>query len=871
MSGDTASLAAGISPYVSAAVDAYGGGVLAPGREDAADTTAGLGRRLLRRLFGSRDDTDPLPPALAELAADPADDDALAAVRLAVRRMLTADPALAADVSALLAAAPGVSQRVSATRDAYTAAGHQTIINVTGGPGQTYWPGTVPHAAALGTADGPVVVGDIPQEPPGFQPRPDLLDELDQPDPRASVVRAVTGMRGVGKTQLAAAYARSKLSARWRLVAWVSANDLSSLLAGLAAVADAVGLATAGHERAEADAGRAVRHWLETDGDRCLVVFDNVTDPDVLRPFVPAGGAARVLITSALRSAANLGLSVGVEVFTGEEAEAFLAGRTGLADPAGAAAIAAELGFLPLALAQAAAVIAGQYLSYGTYLERLRGLPVRDHLTRERGQPYPHGVAETVLLSLEAVRTGDRGRVCAGVMEIMAMLSAAGVRREVLYDAGQSASLGGGDEAGVPAPVVDAVLAELVERSLLTFSLDRQTVSAHRLVMRVVRDGLLRQGRQADVWEAAATALHLRARALVGSGDRLALRDIAEQVTALGSIVVSDSELGMLIRLRSWALYYLNELGDSARQAIMLGEPLIADLERTQGADHPDTLNARNSLAIAFRAAGRDAQAIRLDEQTLAVRERVLGPDHPDTLDSRNNVAVAYRAAGRTAEAARLHEQTLVVRERVLGPEHPSTLISQSNLAVVYQEAGRSAEAARLHERTLAARERVLGPDHPDTLQSRNNLATTYRAAGRAAEAASLHERTLAARERVLGPDHPDTLQSRNNLAITYLEAGRATEAIPLHEETLAAFERVLGHDHPHTLQSRNNLAVAYLGAGLAAAAIQLHEQTLTARETVLGSDHPDTLQSRRNLADARAHSGTLSSGGPFTRRDDGN
>ena len=102
------------------------------------------------------------------------------------------------------------------------------------------------------------------------------------------------------------------------------------------------------------------------------VVFDNATDRDLLRPFVPADGAAHVLVTSERPSVADLGASVPVDVFTAEEARAFLAERTALADDEEAAKVVSELGYLPLALAQAAAVIAGQQLGYGAYLERLR-------------------------------------------------------------------------------------------------------------------------------------------------------------------------------------------------------------------------------------------------------------------------------------------------------------------------------------------------------------------------------------------------------------------------------------------------------------------------------------------------------------------
>jgi len=128
VSGEVASLAAEMTPYVSAAVGAYGGAVLARVRDDAADATVGLGRRLLQRVFGARREGEPPPEPLGALIADPDDDDALAAVRLAIRRALAEDPGLRAEVRSMLASAP-VTQQVRAGRDAFTAARDQTVIN----------------------------------------------------------------------------------------------------------------------------------------------------------------------------------------------------------------------------------------------------------------------------------------------------------------------------------------------------------------------------------------------------------------------------------------------------------------------------------------------------------------------------------------------------------------------------------------------------------------------------------------------------------------------------------------------------------------------------------------------------------------------
>jgi hypothetical protein len=58
-----------------------------------------------------------------------------------------------------------------------------------------------------------------------------------------------------------------------------------------------------------------------------------------------------------------------------------------------------------------------------------------------------------------------------------------------------------------------------------------------------------------------------------------------------------------------WALYHLNELGDSAVRAIVAGELLVDDSERLLGPDHPHTLASRNNLANAHLEAGRATAA----------------------------------------------------------------------------------------------------------------------------------------------------------------------------------------------------------------------------------------------------------------------
>jgi tetratricopeptide (TPR) repeat protein len=569
-----------------------------------------------------------------------------------------------------------------------------TVIQPAAGTREPY----AMEAPALTTTDEQLVVGDIPAPPPGLQPRPALLAQLNRASQKPPVV--LTGIWGAGKTQLAATYARARLADSWRLIAWINARNSETLLAGLAAVAEAAGLLAGGSRQGPAETGQAVREWLEADGSFRLLVFDDVEDPGLLQPFVPAAGEARVLITSAREPIAELGTSVPVGVFSAEEALALLGGRTGLADEDGALALAVQLGYLPLALDQAAGMIAKQRVGYAAYLAKLRALSAEDHLVREdekEEEPSPPGVAEAVLLAMEAASLADRLGVSIAVMELVAMLSPAVVHRDLLRSAGQEGTLLGGGRR-VAASMVDQALERLNERSLLGFSLDGQTVSVHRLAAQVIRAGLARQGRLGSACRVAASAVEGSVAALAKHLDHAAVTELLGQVTALAdNAAAAPDDAGdllamMLMRLRSLALNHLVELGDAMPHAIVIGEPLTADLDRLLGPDDPDTIRTRNDLARAYRETGRVADAVPLVEQVLAARERLFGADDPRTLASRNNLASAYRATGRAADAIGLFEKNLAACERLFGADHPRTLASRHSLDLARQE---SAQAGR--------------------------------------------------------------------------------------------------------------------------------------------------------------------------------
>ena len=667
----------------------------------------------------------------------------------------------------------------------------------------------------------------------------------------------LTGMRGSGKTQLAAAVAARCEEEGWPLVAWIHATSRKEILAGLYEFALRIGIDAPKNIPLEVIVRRLLDRLRSAEAVDRLFVFDNVENPDDLRDLIPEGTGVRTLITTTRHldwdGPGWLRLAVGA--FDREQSISLLCEHTGDTHRETADRIADALGNLPVAIAQAAATAQQGGYSLSGYLDRLSHHPLESSMSRLEGANYPDAVGIALLMAHEQVleqlriEHPQQERIAVSLLDALSLLAASGVPTHWLL------------RLDADSDAVRDTLSFLKSAAILQESSDGTKTIIHRLQGHVYRETYLND--QKKLGEARTCATSVLSGIDVDRLDndeqqRDETRHLIEQLISVASQDYSHSlfsEPQVSSKLAE-TLHDATSLGMS-QLALCLTDSVTRACD-VLGPDHPDTLASRNNLAGTYRDAGRLDKAIALYEQTLEDSIRVLGPDHPSTLTSRFNLAGAYRASGRLEEAIALYEQVFSGRSRVLGPDHRSTLTARDHLADTYWEAGRLDEAITLKKQILADAMRIMGPDSPGASAARNNLAATYRDAGRLDEAIALFEQNLDDVARTLGLNHPETLASRHSLAGVYRDAGRLDEAIPLFEQNLAEFIRILGPDRPDTFTSRSTLAGAYQAAGRLDEAIALYEQTLEDSTRILGPAHPVTLTSRNNLAGAYRDAGRL-------------
>jgi len=215
-------------------------------------------------------------------------------------------------------------------------------------------------------------------------------------------ITALHGLRGVGKTTLAAAYAerhRDDYRATW----WIRAQTEPKTRADVVALGVALNWVAA--DEKEEPALAAMMDRLRHEGEGILLIYDNAIDANSLKPYLPPGGRAQVLVTSNAHAWRGIAASVEIRVWPKEIGADYLIARTGRETERNAALVLSEaLGGLPLAHEQAAAYCERLDVTLAEYTRRFEATPTK-FLDDMRHAPaeYHDGltVAKTFALAID--------------------------------------------------------------------------------------------------------------------------------------------------------------------------------------------------------------------------------------------------------------------------------------------------------------------------------------------------------------------------------------------------------------------------------------------------------------------------------------
>jgi tetratricopeptide (TPR) repeat protein len=628
----------------------------------------------------------------------------------------------------------------------------------------------------------------------------------------------LSGLGGIGKTQIAVAYAYLYRD-EYQYILWATAESNDMLAIELVYIARALDLP----EKTERDLHSvrdAVLRWLYTQRN-WLLILDNVDEPDIVDALLPRLGQGHVLVTT--QDARAFPEAIKVDGMEEEEAILFLLHRAGIlsdrrefeaiavAERITAKKIVKEMDGLPLALDQAGAYINETHCTIGEYLELFRS--EKGKLLAMRGRRTSHhqnSLTATISLALEKI---NQVQGAYDLLRICAFLRAQEIPEELfVIETPRLEPLFEGTPAG--RVQLSEAMKALLRYSLINRRPDDKTISVHRL-MQVVPIELMDETLR-NHWAGVVIEL---INSLLTSIDLINWpqfeRYIAHALVCVDWIDQRGMETADTADFLAFTGDYLHERAQYA-QAEALYKKALAIRDHILPTEHPDKAKSLYSLGVLSLNQGNYTDAEKSIARALELFGRIYKSSDPLIQSAHNTLGEVYFQQGKYRDAERIFLDTLEMRTLLEGEEHPLVGVTLELLGHVYDVQGRYEEAEYAFQRALHIGEHALGSDHPDVVKMRNALAMFYMKRGLHEKARALLREVLEAYEqgKAVGASELDSAEALRVKGLLHLREKEYERALPLLQQALSIRLKVLGQEHPDVAESRYELGVLYLEQG---------------------------------------------------------
>ncbi|PQE18912.1 Pfs NB-ARC and TPR domain protein [Rutstroemia sp. NJR-2017a BVV2] len=679
-------------------------------------------------------------------------------------------------------------------------------------------------------------VFDVPQTRLShFVGREDILERIQNVTKTSAVnpsIAVLTGVGGQGKTQISLEYCY-RFSHVFKAVFWIDASSEASVSRSYERILKRISQATVSTNSTENKF--LVKDILGGWKEPWLLVFDNYDDSvafDNIKSFFPTSTSitnSAILITSRQVSNGRLGVHLPLDGLTEAEGLQLLTSRASSTiqhegDEAEGKKIIQTLGYLPLAIDQAAAYIS------------IRQLPLKlfsDHFEKRK---------EFILKDTPQSLWEYQKRISNGTHDQLENLSVL-TTWELSFD-----QISGTDDERKsirdflvqaaffsPSNISDTLFSGFFEadsfpglgwQSLFSTDCSWDSFKFQDVIVGLVNLSLVQR------MEITSNQVKFSLHPLVK--DWLQLREspkarqecVAVATTITASMVLGNDAESMSLQKRQELLSHIDACVENGHYHLKNQASIIKYGGFLEG--------FQTSFATFYGQHDRYLDAERLFRRSLELQKTHLGVESIATLSTMNNLSALYLDLKRLDEAEPILYETLVVKENMLGPEHPRTLNTVNNIGNLLALQLRYDEATQMYERTLEGYQAINGPNHRTVIQSLNNLGEIAMKKGNFFGAEVLFTDGIR-RLLVLDGNQEDALvlYLKSNIALLYKLQNRLKEAVTAYIDLVNKRKEVLGPEHSLSLQSMCELADVYQALGQTDLAVEWYREGCASIERI--------------------------------------
>ncbi|PFR04433.1 hypothetical protein COK31_11235 [Bacillus cereus] len=624
-----------------------------------------------------------------------------------------------------------------------------------------------------------------------------------------AVIQAISGLGGVGKTQLALEFCYQKKE-EYDVIYWINAENISSIIGSYEELASILKLPIKDKQNNSITL-ETIKQWMQTNSN-WLIIFDNLTDEEILRSFLPNVFEGKVIVTTRKSNISSLNSPINLDKFTRDESIQFILDRLHkLDDFAGDAKILAEtLDDLPLALEQACAYIIETGISIENYLKRFKKF--KDIIIKE-GKPidYDYTIATTWEISFRELK--KRNPVALEFISICSFLSPDKIELDLFIKASDNISNIIVNKISSELEL-DKILALLREFSLIKSHED--SISIHRLVQLVIKNKL-------DI-EQKKVYIEMSLNLILDNWNSMRNKEskIAHALTVVQHAQENNFCMEKVTKIINLLGKLLTNLGQFTKAEELLFRSLDIDMS-LYNQNHFYVGRDYNNIGVLYTSMGKYKEAEKYFQKSIDI-DRLYGIDRIDLLI--NFASLRYKQ-GFLNEAAHLYENIMgIIREQEPIAEDEVLPAIYINFSSLLNDLGEYEQAKLYLEEIIDFLESSEIDDKSPLIRAYNNLSLVYESLGELNKAVLNIQKSVKLTKKYLTEDSMEMIECYNNLGLHYYrdfeynsntlnpDKNKLILAKKYLRKSLAISEKLVGKGHILQNVTLNNLGMVYEALG---------------------------------------------------------